>query len=396
MRASTAFRDRTPPSMPAIPLALAVLSTGGALAAPHAPLRPEALRTWAVVGSGPATANEVMSPYLELSPQGVPHLAYQDLGVAFSRLSLRRWDSAAQAWIDAIAPGSGSVAQSWYNRFVFGSDGAMWHAAREYQQPTATVHRLGPTGWSALPLGASLGDAHYVDIDLLPDGRPVVVTQDASTNPVNRTVVRVLDGQAWRTLGDAPASPGTASYQSIAVRRDGTVLCAYSDATAGGRPVIKRFDALANQWLDCGPPNFSLENAANLVLEIGPDGSPWLAWTLTFQKISVWRLEAAGWRQVGGEVDGTDTPVVATENWRQWMCLRFDAQGRPWTAYQAANAQGRATVKRFEDQQWRVVGAPAFTPHAADYLTFTLGPDGTPWVAFRDGLTRRGMVMAWR
>jgi hypothetical protein len=43
-----------------------------------------------------------------------------------------------------------------------------------------------------------------------------------------------------------------------------------------------------------------------------------------------------------------------------------------------------------------VVGAPAFTPHAADYLTFTLGPDGTPWVAFRDGLTRRGMVMAWR
>jgi hypothetical protein len=326
----------------------------------------------------------------------VPHLAYQDLGVAFSRLSIRRWDSNAQSWSDVIATGSGSTAQSWYNRFVFARDGSLWHAAREYQQPTAVVHQLGHAGWSVLPSGASLGDAHYVDIDMLPDGRPVVVSQDAATTPANRAVVRVFDGSAWRTLGDAPASPGAATYQSIAVRRDGVVLCAYGDATAGGRPVVKHFDAAANQWLDCGPPNFSLENAANLVLEVAPDGAPWLAWTLTFQKISVWRLGATGWRQVGGAVDGTDTPVVSTENWRQWLCLRFDAQGRPWTAYQAANLQGRATVKRFEDQQWRAVGAPAFTPNAADYLTFTLGPDDTPWVAFRDGLTRRGMVMAWR
>ncbi len=383
--------------MLALSLALVAISTtGGALGAPHAPVRPEALRAWSIVGSGPATPSEVMCPYLELSPQGVPHLAYQDLGVAYSRLSIRRWDSIAQGWSDVIAPGGGSLAQSWYNRFVFASDGSLWHAAREYQQATAMVHQLSRAGWRVLPPGASPGDAHYVDIDILPDGRPVVVAQDGSSTPSNRTVVRAFDGQSWRTLGDAPVSPGTAAYQSIAVRRDGVVFCAYSDSMAGGRPVVKRFDAGANQWLDCGQPNFSLENAANLVLEIGPDGAPWLTWNLTFQKISVWRLAPDGWRQVGAEVDGADTPVVATENWRQWLCLRFDSQGRPWTAYQAANLQGRATVKRFDEGQWRVVGAPAFTPQAADYLTFTLGPDDTPWVAFRDGLTRRGMVMAWR
>jgi hypothetical protein len=42
------------------------------------------------------------------------------------------------------------------------------------------------------------------------------------------------------------------------------------------------------------------------------------------------------------------------------------------------------------------VGGPYFTTAAADYLTMAMGADDTPWVAYRDGSTRKAVVMAWR
>ena len=386
-------------------LSLAVLlgacAAAFAQASPHAPAQraqPQDLRRWRIVGDAPLSAGEVMCPYLEVSFDGTPYVAYQDFLHPYSRLSLRRWSDPLQSWLDAIPQGSGSVAQSWYNRMTFGRDGTLFLAAREYQQTTAVVHTLSPTtgAWTYLPSGASPGEAHYTDIVLLPDGSPVVVAQDRTSVPVDMTVVRRFDGTQWRTLGGGPISASTAAYQSLAVSPAGVLFCAWSDQAAGGRPVVKRWNPVLDQWSDAGTPGFSNENAANLVVRVGPDESVWVAWVLTTAHIAVRKLVGEQWVAVGGDVDGGDAPIVATENWRQWLCLRFDAQGRPWTAYQAQNQAGKAVVKRFENGAWTTVGSPYFTPAAADYLTFTLGPGDTPWVCFRDGATRRAMAMVWR
>lgn len=360
--------------------------------------RPEHLRRWSIVGDAPLSAGEVMCPSIEVSFDGTPHVAYQDFLHPYSRLSLRRWSQPLQTWLDAVPQGGGSVAQSWYNRMVFGRDGTLFLAAREYQQTTAVVHTLSPaTGaWSYMPAGASPGEAHYTDIVLLADGSPVVAAQDRTSVPVDRTTVRRYDGAQWRTLGGAPVSAGTAAYQSLAVSPAGSLYCAWSDQGSGGRPVVKRWNPALEQWNDAGPAGFAAENAANLVVRVAPDESVWTAWVLTTQHIAVRKLVGGRWIAVGGDVDGDDVPIVATENWRQWLCLRFDAQGRPWLAYQAQNQGGKAVVKRHDNGAWLTVGSPYFTPAAADYLTFTLGPDDTPWVCFRDGATRRAMAMAWR
>lgn len=368
---------------------------------PHAPAqraRPQDVRQWRIVGDAPLSAGEVMCPSIELSFDGTAFVAYQDFLHPYSRLSLRRWSEPLQSWLDVVPQGTGSVAQSWYNRMVFGRDGTLFLAAREYQQTTAVVHTLAPASgaWSYMPSGASPGEAHYTDIVLLPDGSPVVVVQDRTSLPVDMTTVRRFDGTQWTTLGGGPISASTAAYQSLAVSPAGTLYCAWSDQASGGRPVVKRWNPALDQWSDAGTPGFANENAANLVVRAAPDESVWVAWVLTTQHIAVRKLVGNQWIAVGGDVDGADTPIVATENWRQWLSLRFDAQGRPWTAYQAQNQGGKAVVKRLENGVWTAVGSPYFTPGAADYLTFTLGPGDVPWVCFRDGLTRRAMAMAWR
>jgi hypothetical protein len=370
-------------------------------ASPHAPAmrgRPERVRQWSVIGEAPLSAGEVLSPYLELSPSGVPHIAYQDFLTTNHRLSLRRWSESLRSWLDVVPQGAGSAQESWYNRFVFAPDGTLWLAAREYGQPTAAVRTLSPFNgvWSLLPSGASPGEAHCVDLALQANGWPIVVVQDRTTTPIDRTTVRRFDGTQWHTMGTPGISAGLAHYQSLSMGPTGQLVCAWSDLTAGGRPVVKQWNESLQTWLDCGAPNFSLDNAANLVVEHAPDGSVWLAWVVTNQRVSVWKLEGQQWLRLGGDVDAADTPVVATENWRQWLCLRFDSSGRPWTAYQAANEGRKAVVKRFENGAWQAVGGPYFTSAAADYLTMTMGADDTPWVAYRDGTTRKAVVMAWR
>jgi hypothetical protein len=335
-----------------------------------------------------------------VAPNGEPYLAYQDFSQPSHRTAVRRFTGGA--WAPPTLVGAASVGEGWYNRLVFQPDGTLVVATRDY----GLAGRLGVrtcsdpgAGWTTLGSGSpSDGEAHYTDVTALPDGRIAVAFQDRDTTPPDRANVVVWDGATWTSIGGQGISAQICAYPSVDAGPDGVLHVAYTDTAHGTRACVQRYDAVADHWNPVGAPGFTPDLPNNLVLRVGPDGVPHVAYYVWESRIVVRRFQGGAWVVLGGDVDGADTPTVQTEGWRQWLGFEIDAQGRPVVAYQASNLGRRAVVKRFEPATgtWTTLGEPGFTPGAADYLSLALGPDGTPYTAFRDGTTGRAFVMSLR
>lgn len=385
-------------------LALALAPFGRAQAqssgGPNAPADTTRLARWGLVGSGPISPGGVFSTQILLSPAGVPHVAYQDFTSSAHRLGVRRF--VGNQWVPLTTAGGSSVGDAWYNRMDFQRDGALVVASRDYGLGGAMgVRRCAGVGapWEFLGgVPASPGEAHYTDVLVVGDGTIAAAFQDSTTVPAYRTSVVAFDGNAWHQVGRPGLSGGYSGYQSLAQARDGAILCGFTDNAWGGKATVMRWTGDANGWEPVGVPAFTPDQPNNLLLRVGPDGTPYVAYYVWNSRIVVRRFDGTGWPALGPPVDGADVPTVETEGWRQWLSLDFDPQGRPWVAYQAANLGRRAVVKRWDPAllAWETIGVPGFTPAAADYLSMDLGPDGRPYVAFRDGATMRALVMSWR
>ena len=355
---------------------------------------------WSIVGEGPVSPGGVFCPQILVSPAGVPHLSYQDFTSTSHRLGVRRF--VGNEWRRLTLDGNSSQGDAWYNRMSFQRDGALVVAMRDYGLDGAMgVRRCAGVDqpWEFLGGGpASPGGAHYTDVLVVGDGTIAAAFQDSTTVPPSRASVVAFDGNAWHSVGRPGLSAGFSMYQSLAVARDGTLLCAFTDSTLGGRATVMRWTGATHGWEPIGAPGFTPDIPNNLQLRVAPDGALYVVYYVWNSRIVVRRFNGTSWPALGQPANGFDEPTVETEGWRQWLSLDFDPHGTPYVAYQAVNLGRRAVVKRWNrsSHQWEAVGAPGFTPAAADYLSMDLGPDGRPYVAFRDGQTMRAMVMTWQ
>lgn len=65
-------------------------------------------------------------------------------------------------------------------------------------------------------------------------------------------------------------------------------------------------------------------------------------------------------------------------------CLEFSPSGQPYVAFESGSTN-QAVVMKFDGSAWVNVGAPNFTPDAADGLSLAFDPlSGEPYVAFTD------------
>jgi hypothetical protein len=383
-------------------LAVALSTTGPATAAvsgSHARAVHTLVPAWRVVGNPAVSPGGVLCTQVRVAPDGVPHLAYQDFTAPAHQLGACRFVNGA--WAPVTTANVGSTGDAWYNRLAFLDDGSLFVASRDYGLAGALgVRRCAYPGAPWVALGgaaASPGEAHYTDVAATRDGRILAAYQDRTTVPIDRTTVIEWNGSAWSTLTGIGLSGGYSAYQSLAVQRDGTILVAFTDGALAGRASVFAYVG-SGSWQAIGPQGFTPDIPNNLVLRLGPDGTPFVAYYVWSTRIVVRRFDGNGWPTVGFSATGSDIPTVETEGWRQWLGFEIDSAGRPVVAYEAANLGRRAVVRRWEPAlgAWLAIGDEGFTPGSADYLSLDLAPDDTPYVAFRDGTTGRASVMAWR
>lgn len=369
-----------------------------------APLAAQTPAVWEMVGSPGISDGSGICCQIEVAPDGVPWVAFQDQSVPSIPCSVMRFQGGT--WTYAGGKANASNGQAWYNKLAFDAAGRPYLACRDYSaggRVSVRSFTSATNQWSNVgPSGSSAGEAHYTDIVIAPDGSPTVIYADRTTTPADRATSLVFQGGTWHALGSAGFSPSGAGYPTLDVDAQGQVYAAFSDAgvpdlaIGAGKASVMRYDAGSGNWSFVGARGFSPNGALNLTLALDRQGLPWVAYYLWHASIVVMRFDGTAWLQVGGSASGPDAPEVQTEGWRQWLSIDFDSQNVPYVAYQRWMNGNRAAVRRWNGTAWAAVGNLGFSAGAADYLSLAIGPDDVPYVVFRDAATgQRVTVMRY-
>ncbi len=349
--------------------------------------------SWEIVGTPAISAGEVVCCQLSFSADDVPHVVYQDQTVYGGHAIVQRFVNGA--WEHVGAPGQASLAESWYNSLSFDAAGSLYLCSRDYGVGGRLLVRKFPVGgssWFTIGApGASPDQAHYTWLGIGPGQMPYAAFQDRGTQPADRPSVMRFDPSSgnWVFVGQQGITTQPTGYNSLAVDSHGTIYTAFSDGEhpdsfGNGRASVLRWDEASGTWSHVGPPGFTPLGAQNGFLAIDHHDHLYFAYLRYHQCILVLRFDGTNWVQVGGPATDTDRPSVETEGWRQWLSLRFDSQDTPYVAYELWDYGNMAAVRRFDGQNWVLVGQHGFTAGAADYLSLAIDHQDVPYVVFRD------------
>ncbi|HLP00953.1 MAG TPA: spherulation-specific family 4 protein [Opitutaceae bacterium] len=263
---------------------------------------------------------------------------------------------------------------------------------------TAPMPDLSGRGWASYgPRGVNDSNTIYNCLALAPDGTPYVAYQDCDYS--GRLTVRRLSGGSWVNVGSRGFSAGRVGQLSFVISPDGAPWVAYSDDNDSGRLVVRRFNG--SSWVQIGAAGLSESYAYSPTLAFAPDGAAHVVFSDPLQESDGWkakvrRFDGSAWTPVGPAEGISSTGALYTT-------LAFAADGSLYVAFkelattEPSALDGRATVMKYDGANWTAVGPMGFTAGEIEDLRLAVGPEGEPYVAFRDyAHGYRGSVMRFR
>ena len=229
---------------------------------------------------GHTTAPRVFYTSIALDRSNTPYLAYGEPinskikvtvlkydGSSWNQLGSRGFSQGDDANMPSITiDGNGMP----YVLFAEADSGQSWRRA--------TVMKYNGTDW--VTVGTRQFTPDYVQFPTMAidrRGTPYVVyTKLVNGFQHGPATVMKFDGSNWVILGGAPASPGVASYPTIAIDSGGTPYVAFGDSLNGYKATVVRFDG--NNWVNVGNPNFSAGKAFYTCIALDPSGRPFVVY----------------------------------------------------------------------------------------------------------------------
>ncbi len=97
-----------------------------------------------------------------------------------------------------------------------------------------------------------------------------------------------------------------------------------------------------------------------------------------FNKATVTKFDGNNWVNIGNAGFSAD--------WINFISLAFSPSGEPYVAFEdwTTNPSGKATVMKFDGNNWLIVGTEGFSAGQADYINIAFSPSGEPFVAYVD------------
>lgn len=353
---------------------------------------------WEQVGTAPGVSTgQAYYTSLAFGPDGKPYVAYSDVSTG-SKATVARLNALGSGW--EVVGGAGfSDGAAYRISLAFGSDGKPYVTYRDASNGDgATVMRLNAmeTGWEVVGrVGFSDGPTSYTALAFGSDGRPYVAFQDGS-NAFKASVMRLnAGGTDWEIVGTADFSAGQADHLALAFSAAGKPYVAYQDHGHGNKATVMRLDDAGIAWEEVGATGGLSSGLAEFIsLVFGPDGKPYLAYQDDTQgdKALVVRLNAAetGWELVGGNVFSAGEA--------DHISLAFGPDSKPYVAYSDESYGDKATVMRLNaaGTAWETLGGMGFSAGVTNDTSLAFGPDGKPYVAFRDDSQGNiAAVMRW-
>lgn len=367
------------------------------------PSPPPPTRSWQYIGGETVSSVPALSGDVHVDP------TTGDLFVSClldtGRVKVRQWLPGIGAWSylgtndDPLTSAAVGTKICWYNH-LDSIAGVPAFSGRSYAVAGgASVRRYDPQAnlWTDVgaPGSISQDEAHYVQLHYTSQGVPVVAYQDRSTSPPDQTTVEWFDAgsQSWKAFGAAGINGAPATFQSLDLDLQDRPVVAFADSSKNGRVVVLRWDPQGSTWTPLGGPNgVSPEvSVANTQVHVRPNGGVLVAYRYLNQYVQVLAYDEPSntWSPFGsGYASAADPPEIETETWRNWVPIASSGEA-VYVGYQLSLGpgdpdDGKAVVRTSSGGEWEPVGTVGFSEAGAYYLMLALGPDGTPYVSFRN------------
>ncbi len=324
---------------------------------------------------------------LAVDNHGVPMLAYEDKGVG-DHAQAFQWSSSAKQWlymsttgISNMNPGTAnglaqytsiSVSPTTSNPYI------AYHDANTGGK--ATVMMYNGSTWSTVGTpGISLGTAKFTNMGFDAAGDPICLfTDGGATTKYSISCMKYTTG-AWSAIGTnaAAVSGGTCYYASMAIWKD-TIYTAFE--LADYHMSVMKCAVGGSTWTNVGPADVNGDSASYENIAVDKNGNVYVAFSDNASNqngISVMEYTSTGWQWVG------------TRNFSGGKSVYPSIKINPLTnmpvvAYSSYGAGNEANVQEWNGSAWVYVGAAGFSTDWTSYMSLAIDPKGAYYVSYDD------------
>jgi hypothetical protein len=183
--------------------------------------------------------------------------------------------------------------------------------------------------------------------------------------------------RAWGLLGGAGFTSTNVAYTSLAIDRAGTPYVAFEDGAAGAAATVMKLTG--GSWVAVGTPGFSPNTEQFDRIAIDSTGTPYVGYMdMSSSKANVMKhtgVGATGWQSVG--------PADFSTNQITEITFAMGNNDVPFVAYVDASTT-KVTVESFTGA-WSQVGTSSLFNLNASFVSLAVDSKGFPWVAYSDG-----------
>jgi hypothetical protein len=293
----------------------------------------------------------------------------------------------AHAQWTAVGSSTGiSQGSSSYQNLVAGTNGKLYVSYYDVSATKGSVQEFSGTSWSYLgQQGVTPGTATYNSLALTSTGNLYYSHQGSYPN--SQMYAMYYNGTSWAT--GVQISGGTANYQAIAL--DGSNVL-YAACSQNGN--VSAYRQNGSSWTSVGPTNLATGTGYYTDMVVGSNDSMYVSFVNGSGQLMVYKNQKTAGSTDAWQLLGGVSPDSATNSGFFRASIAIDASNNIYIAYARKTIYGnKLSVKKYSGGQWSQVGLADFSPSSAEYISLAISPTGVPYVAFSDGTAALASVV---
>ena len=386
--------------------------------------------SWELIGIQGFSSGKAGNTSIAIDRNNVPYVAYMNYGTS-NKITVQKFNGTTwtKVGIEGFSNGSAefiSIAIDNNNVPYVVYTG---HGIKEYTNKL-TVQKFNGIAWEIVGLERfSEGNSDTYDSAIAIDNNnvPYVAYQNNRNSNVERkSIVQKFNGTSWETVGISGFSQGISADISIAIDKNNVPYVAYLDGANSYKSTVQKFNGTS--WEVVGQAGFSAGQVEQTVVAIDKNNLPYVAYRdlANSNKITIQKFNGNTWNPIGksgfsvGLADyismalDNNTPYVVYKDsgknnesivrkfngttWEevgpkgiseqgvniQTIASALDHNNITYVAYSDPKNSNKCTVKKYNGQNWEIVGKEGFSIGQAKYNAIAIDNNNTPYVAYED------------
>ncbi|WP_372947351.1 T9SS type A sorting domain-containing protein [Mariniphaga sp.] len=336
-------------------------------------------QSWSFVGPKAFSAGEAFNQSITVIGE-TPYVAYMDRANN-DKATVKKFDG--ENWVPVGTEGftEGKVISL---KLSASGDTPYVAFCDEANGKKASVMKFDGADWVYVgPAGFTENIADVVSF-VISGGIPWIAFSDAVYNS-KITVMKYSGG--WTTVGVPGFSTGFMTNVIALDVENGIPYVAYRDYGANYKVSAMKFNTANSSWELLGTEGFSTRTHDAYHCIAIHNGTPYVASWGEDAKAALYKFDGTNWLPVGSG--------VFSAGQANYLTVKIANNGTPYVVFSDHGHSKKATLMRFTESTWEMVGEPA-SQGEATYTDFAFSESGIPYLVFRDGYSmRRTTVMKY-